>query len=106
MKKEMLLSDYDMNPNDILGYIPSTSIDSNEIKERLQTFFSENNIRIESKILGNLLLFIEGVVDDNNHDSIKDFLSYLKETNKFSFIREHTDEIVIFDEDTTEINSI
>ncbi len=102
----MLLSDYDMNPNDILGYISSTSIDSNTIKDRLQSIFSENNNRVDSKFLDILVLFIEGVVDDHNHDSIKDFLSYLKETNKFSFIREHTDEIVIFDEDTTEINSL
>ena len=47
---------------------------------------------------------IENIVDDNNHDNIKEFTSYLKNTHNLSFIREHTDEILLFDEDVSSLN--
>ena len=38
------IQDYDLNPIDILGYISSSNINSNEIKNNIQTFFSQNSI--------------------------------------------------------------
>lgn len=98
------IQDYNLNPIDILGYISSNNINSNEIKNNIQTFFSQNSIRINSSITDKLVEMIETIIDDNNHNSIKDFASYLKQNYNLSFIREHTDEIVIFDEDTNSLN--
>lgn len=98
------IQDYDLNPIDILGYISSNNINSNEIKNNIQTFFSQNSIRINSSLTDKLVELIENVIDDNNHDNIKEFTLYLKNTHNLSFIREHTDEILLFDEDVSSLN--
>lgn len=98
------IQDYDLNPIDILGYISSNNINSNEIKNNIQTFFSQNSIRINSSLIDKLVELIENIVDDNNHDNIKEFTLYLKNTHNLSFIREHTDEILLFDEDVSSLN--
>lgn len=98
------IQDYDLNPIDILGYISSSNINSNEIKNNIQTFFSQNSIRINSEILNKLIILLEEIIDDNNHDTIKKYNLYLKETYNLVFIREHMDEIILFDEDISNLD--
>lgn len=92
------------NPEDALGYIGSKPIDINDVKSRLQNIFSSNSIRVNSNVYSEIVSLLEELVDDSNHNNIKDFLAYLKEKFNFTFIREQTEEVVLFDEDVTEIN--
>ena len=95
-----------LNSVDLFGYISSKFINSDDLKPRLQNFFSSRSIRVTPDVINDLKLLIEEVVDDVNHTTIKDFLDYLKEKYNFSFIREQTNEVVLFDEDSKELDNI